>query len=103
MRASDEEGGCAPVPLSLVIDVLLHRLTVLQMLRDDAVEQLGGDFSVPHVVRVHHDDGAARADEKAITACLSDGIHALVETAILELAGHQLKEGLRLAVDRAAR
>jgi hypothetical protein len=60
--------------LSVMIDMLPHRCAVLQVLRDDPVEQLRRDLSVPNIVRVDHDHRASRADEKAITPCLSDGI-----------------------------
>ena len=73
------------------------------MIRDDPHDQLRSDISVPHEVRVNHEHGAAPAHEEAVTARLSDGIGAIVETVILEPAGHQLKEGLRLSVDRTAR
>src|SRR5882724_441786 len=69
--------------LSLVIDVLLHRRAVLQVLRDNPVKQLRRDLSVPYIVRVHHDHGTSRADKKAITPRLSNGLSTFVETVVL--------------------
>jgi hypothetical protein len=89
--------------LSLVIDVLLYQRAVLQVLRDNPVKQFRRDLSVPHIVRGHHDHGTSRADKKAITPRLSNGLSTFVETVSLEPAGHQLEEGLLLSVDRAAR
>src|SRR5215510_2142412 len=82
------DAGATRSSLALVIDVLLHRRAVFQVLRNDPVEQFRSDFSVPYIVGVHHDYGAARADEKAIPSRLSDGIGPLVEPVVLESAGH---------------
>jgi len=46
-------------------DGFLHLVTALQMLDDDAFQQLGGDCTVPDSFRIDDDNRAAFADAEA--------------------------------------
>jgi hypothetical protein len=88
--------------LALVIDVFLQRHAVFHVCRDDAVEQLWCDLAVPDVVRVHHDHGTSRADEKAVTPRLADGLQALVASP-WSLSRRAISRPSRLPVEEFAR
>ena len=44
---------------------VLHGVAVPKMFDDNALEELWGDASIPHTLRIDHQDGARRTDPEA--------------------------------------
>lgn len=46
-------------------DGFINYLTILEMLNDNPLEQLGSDVGVPHALGINHDNGTATAYAEA--------------------------------------
>src|SRR5450830_1288241 len=82
---------------------IFHRLTVTQVVVDDAVHILGRNVVVPRPVRLHAHDRSALAGGKTADAATLDAQFAFVQSGGFELVAQAVKQCLRGAVLTAAR
>ena len=74
--------------LETVEDSLINRVSMLEMLYHDALQQVRGHAGIPDAIRIHDDDGPCRADAEAWRFAALDALGA--EEKILAL--EQLRE-----------
>ena len=60
--------------LEAVEDSLINRLSMLQMLYDDALQQVRSHFRIPDALWIHDDDRSCRADAEAWRLAAFDAV-----------------------------